>query len=214
MRYHYNTQNPNQVIQNASKHHSSNGINLFPPPFLLHPPPHSLLAPPQIPPTKRLRPPLRFRLLPHLLQRLRIQPRIPSLRSIHALLARHVAHAAQDAAAGEGAANAFGDAALDGVDVFVAGYVGGEFVCGEMGLVDVDGEQRWGGQGRGRGEERDWKGAMECTFGRVGGFVLAPVSEDLILYPGHVFGVGVIVLLLCPLRHDCVQALGRAVGRG
>lgn len=93
-----------------------------PPP---HPPPHSLLPPTQIPPTKRLRPPLHLLLLPQPLQLLRIQSRIPPLGPIHTLLAGQIPHAAEDAAGGEGAADAFGDAALDCVDVFVAGEVGG-----------------------------------------------------------------------------------------
>lgn len=93
-----------------------------------HPiPSHPLLLPPtQIPPTKRLRPPpRRLLLLPQPLQPLRIQSRIPPLGPIHTLLARQIAHAAEYAAGGEGAADAFGDAALDCVDVFVAGEVGG-----------------------------------------------------------------------------------------
>jgi hypothetical protein len=84
-----------------------------------------LLPPTQIPPTKRLRPPLHLLLLPQPLQLLRIQSRIPPLGPIHTLLAGQIPHAAEDAAAREGAADAFGDAALDRVDVFVAGEVGG-----------------------------------------------------------------------------------------
>lgn len=41
------------------------------------------------------------------------------------------------------------------------------------------------------------------TFGGVASLVLAPVAEDFVFYPGHVFGVGLIVLLLGPLRHGC-----------
>ena len=80
------------------------------------PPTHpTLFLPPQIPPTKRLRPPLRLLLLPQPLQLLRIQSRIAPLGPIHTLLARQIPDAAEDAA------DAFGDAALDCVDVFVAG---------------------------------------------------------------------------------------------
>ncbi len=105
----------------------------FSPTCPLHPPPSPipsypiplLLPPTQIPPTKRLRPPLHLLLLPQPLQLLRIQSRIPPLGPIHTLLAGQIPHAAEDAAAREGAADAFGDAALDRVDVFVAGEVGG-----------------------------------------------------------------------------------------
>ena len=52
---------------------------------------------------------------------------------------------------------------------------------------------------RGRGGEG---GEGEGTFGSVACLVLAPVAEDFVFYPGHVFGVGIIVLLFGPLRHD------------
>lgn len=48
------------------------------------------------------------------------------------------------------------------------------------------------------------RGSEACTFGGVASLVLAPVAEDFVFYPWHVFGVGIIVLLLGPLRHDCV----------
>ncbi len=60
------------------------------------------------------------------------------------------------------------------------------------------GEERRGEE-RVRGEERRGK----CTFGCVAGLVLAPVAEDFVFYPWHVFGVGFIVLLLGPLCHGC-----------
>lgn len=41
------------------------------------------------------------------------------------------------------------------------------------------------------------------TFGGVAGLVLAPVAEDLVFDPGHVLGVGVVVLLPGPLGHVC-----------
>lgn len=46
-------------------------------------------------------------------------------------------------------------------------------------------------------------GAEKRTFGSVASLVLAPVAEDLVFYPWHVFGVGFIVLLLGPLSHGC-----------
>lgn len=46
-------------------------------------------------------------------------------------------------------------------------------------------------------------GGVRVTFGGVAGLVLAPVAEDLVFDPGHVFRVGVVVLLLGPLRHAC-----------
>jgi len=55
-----------------------------------------------------------------------------------------------------------------------------------------------GGWGMGDG---GWEGGD--TFGCVGGLVLAPVSEDFVFDPGHVAGVGFVVLLLRPFRHDC-----------
>lgn len=164
-------ENSEVISKHASAHHSSNGINLLlPPPFpssphyflqpnIAHPNP-TLFLPPQIPPTKRLRPPLRLLLLPQPLQLLRIQSRIASLRPIHALLARHVSHAAEDAAGGEGAADAFGDAALDGVDVFVAGKVSGELIYRGEGVSGGGGRKGrvWGEEGEGEG--REWGGYL------------------------------------------------------
>lgn len=46
-------------------------------------------------------------------------------------------------------------------------------------------------------------GGVRVTFGGVAGLVLAPVAEDLVFNPGHVLRVGVVVLLLGPLRHAC-----------
>lgn len=44
---------------------------------------------------------------------------------------------------------------------------------------------------------------VRITFDGVAGLILAPVTEDFVLYPGHVFGVGFIVLFLGPLGHGC-----------
>lgn len=67
-------------------------------------------------------------------------------------------------------------------------------------MVGVGGERKLGGNegNEGRGEEREGS-----TFGGVARLVLAPVAEDLVFDPGHVLGVGVVVLLLGPLRHGC-----------
>ena len=51
------------------------------------------------------------------------------------------------------------------------------------------------------------------TFGRVAGLVLAPVAEDFVFNPGHVLGVGFVVLLLGPLRHRCGMLLLRMRGK-
>ena len=48
----------------------------------------------------------------------------------------------------------------------------------------------------GRREERE-----RITFGGIAGLVLPPVAEDLVFYPGHVLGVGIVVLFLGPLGH-------------
>ena len=66
-----------------------------------------------------------------------------------------------------------------------------------------------GGYGGKRVKEREGNG--EGTFGCVGGFVLAPVSQDFVFDPGHVACVGFVVLFLRPFGHDCV--LGGRVGQ-
>ena len=63
-----------------------------------------------------------------------------------------------------------------------------------------------GGVGRGRGIEGERK-SERGTFGGVGCFVLAPVAENFIFYPGHIGGVGLIVLFLRPLRHDWAREI-------
>ena len=49
---------------------------------------------------------------------------VAPLRPIDALFAREIAHATQDPTAGECAADAFSDAALNGVDVLIACHIG------------------------------------------------------------------------------------------
>lgn len=64
----------------------------------------------------------------------------------------------------------------------------------------------WGGDKRRGGFRRRGErggGRKGSTFGGVARLVLAPVAEDLVFDPGHIFRVGVVVLLLGPLRHAC-----------
>ena len=64
----------------------------------------------------------------------------------------------------------------------------------------------------GGGTVGSWNGKEEVqrcgregnrTFGGVASLVLAPVAEDFVFYPWHVFCVGFVVLLLGPLGHGC-----------
>lgn len=71
-------------------------------------------------PTQTLRPPL--------LRLLLIQPRIAPLGSVYTFLANPFADGCQEAAFRELAANAFCDAVLNGIDVFVAGDVRAKFI--------------------------------------------------------------------------------------
>ena len=84
----------------------------------------TLLASSKIASTQRLRPRLLLFLLPK-----PVQTRIFPLRSVYALLTCSVTHSTEDTSAGESTADTFSDTALNGVDVLVAGYVGGEFIC-------------------------------------------------------------------------------------
>lgn len=69
----------------------------------------------------------------------------------------------------------------------------------------MGGGREWEGDGGKEGGEGGGDGVY--TFGCVGGLVLAPVSEDFVFDPGHVAGVGFVVLLLRPFRHDCGMRL-------
>ena len=93
----------------------------------------ALLLPtsPKVSSTERFGPSLLLLLLLRiqLLQLLRIQGSgIASLGPVDTLLARQITHTTQESFAGELSADAFGNAALYGVDVFVAGNVGFEIL--------------------------------------------------------------------------------------
>ena len=83
-----------------------------------------LLAPSKISSTQSLRPRLLLFLRPK-----PVQTRIFPLRSVYSLLACSVTHSTKDTSAGESAADTFSDTTLNGVDVLVACYIGGEFIC-------------------------------------------------------------------------------------
>ena len=79
------------------------------------------------------------------------------------------------------------------------------FSVGEDGLAGRE-ESRVGGERKERRERQKGEGIESggsVTFGGVAGLVLAPVAEDFVFYPWHIFGVGIIVLLLGPLGHGC-----------